>query len=155
MTPAQGLLLGLLLTCDAGASVGSPSASHAAEPPSAVLRAPSVSETPSGATTIPPASEPSVPECPPPVRVAPRTLAVSWPTYLGRRVSLSCRAVRRIDLFRTLIIAGGARFVVTGSPNLDPCGDTTSTFVVLGSTTIPTAGRTVLPELLLEGDCTR
>lgn len=75
---------------------------------------------------------------------------MSWPSYLGRRVSLSCRAVRRVDVVRTIVVAEGARFVTVGPPDVTPCGVTTSTFTVIGSTSVSISGRTVLPELLLE-----
>lgn len=148
------LLLLYCVACDGGAPVGSSSVSLIAEAPAAVLPAPSTSEIPSGATT--PASANSDPPCPPPLRVAPRTLAVSWPSYVGRVVSFACRAIRRVDFLRTVIVADGARFVVTGAPDATPCGSRTSTFAVVGCSSVPLGGRGVLPELLLVdgGDCT-
>lgn len=146
------LLTVLVVGCDASGSSGPPSTSRSSEPPAALLPTPSASEIPSSATTTPPRAEPPTPERPPPVHVAPRTLATSWQSYLGERVQLRCRPVRRIDFTRTLVVAGGERFVITGPPDVTPCETTTSTFTVMGSTAVPIAGRTVLPELLLEDD---
>lgn len=147
------LLLYYCAACNAGDSAGPPSALRAPEPPAAVVAGRSASEISSGATTTPPALEPPTPARPPSARVPPRTLAVSWPNYLGKRVAITCRPIRRIDFTRTLIMAGGnARFIVTGPPDVTPCGATTSMFTVMGSTTLPISGRTVLPELLLEED---
>lgn len=149
---AMLILLVCCAACDAGDFVGPPSASRSQESPAAVVVVPSASEVPPNATTTPPVEEPRTSERTPAIRAAPRTLAVSWSAYLGRRVLLSCRPVRRIDLTRTLVVAGGERFVVTGPARATPCGATTSTFIVMSSTTVPIAGRTVLPELLLEDD---
>lgn len=144
------LALLLVVACDGPGSAAPPSSSHSQDPPTVLAAVPRPSEIPPSATTARAASEPPTPERPPPVRVAPRTLAVSWQSYLGRRVSLRCRPVRRIDFVRTLVVAGAERFVVTGSPNATPCGPATSTFVVMGSSSVAISGRTVLPELLLE-----
>jgi hypothetical protein len=140
----------LVAACDGNGSAALPSSSRAPDPPAAVAVVPSASEVPPSATTTPPASEPRKPERAPAVRVAPKTLAVSWSAYLGRRIQLRCRPVRRIDFVRTLITAGGERFVVPGSPDVTPCSATTSTFTVIGSASVAIAGRTMLPELLLE-----
>ncbi len=152
MTRAVMAVLFLLYcaACDGSASAGISSASRASEPPAAILPAPSLSEIRPSAKTTPPVPEPTTPERPPALRVAPRTLAVSWQAYLGRHVSLACRPVRRIDFVRTLVVADGARFVVMGPPELVPCAATTSMFTVVGSTSVAISGRTVLPELLLE-----
>lgn len=144
------LLLILLVACDGSASAGPSSAPRTVEPATGVPSITRASEVPPDATTIPPPSEPSAPACPPPLRIAPRALAVSWPSYVGRRVSFACRAVRRIDFVRTVVVAEGARFVVTGPPDLVPCGHRSSTFTVIGSSSAPLAGRTVLPELLVD-----
>ncbi len=141
-----------LVACDGRGSEGSSAGSRGSEPLAAVLTAPSASEIPSSAGTTLSASGPPLPECLPPVRAAQRTLAKSWPAYLGRRVSLSCRAVRRIDLLRTFVTAGDERFVVMGPPEVTPCAARSPTFTVIGSTAAPLGGRTVLPELLLEDD---
>lgn len=144
------LLLRCLAGCDGGHSAGPPSASRRPEPSASVLPVPSATEMPSSATTTISPSEPTTPESPPPVRVAPRTLAVSWSVYLGRRVSFACRSVRRVDFTRTLIVAGGEKFLVMGPPAVTPCGAKTSTFTVTGVSTFAASGRTILPELLLE-----
>lgn len=154
--PARCLSLALAIVlsagCDAPDSASAGVVSLASAAPAVASPAPRPYEMHPSATTTPPASEPSTLERPPPIRVAARTLAVSWQSYLGRRVTLACRPVRRIDFTRTLVVAGGAKFVVTGPPELVPCDATTSTFIVTGSTAVPIAGRTVLPELLLEVD---
>lgn len=144
------LLLLYCVACEAGDSAGPPKASHRPEPAAAVLSGASAAEVPPSPTTTPPPSDPPTPARPPPVRVAPRTLATSWQAYLGKRVSIVCRPLRRIDFTRTLITADGARFIVSGAPGATPCGTTTSTFTVLGSSNAPLGGRTVLPELILE-----
>lgn len=151
MPPVRTLALLLLhccVACDGPGSTGRPTASRAQEPSAAVLPAPSASEIPPSVTPAP--SEPPSPERLPPLRVAPRTLAMSWQSYLGRRVWISCRPVRRIDFVRTLIVAEGVRFIVTGPTDVTPCSATASTFTVMGSTSASLGGRTVLPELLLE-----
>lgn len=136
--------------CDASASASTPSVSCAGEPAGAASGAPKRSEVPSSATATPSNTPEPPAERRAPVRVAPRILAVSWPQYVGRRVSVVCRPSRRLDFTRTLVVADGARFVVSSSPNVTPCGADTSTFTVLGSTTVPLAGHAALPELLLE-----
>lgn len=160
MTRTVTLLILLLLycvaACDWSASAGPPSPSRAAEPsavvPSDHTSAPSASEIPPSAATTPPAEKPPAAERRAPVRVPPRTLAISWPQYIGQRVSVACRPVRRLDFTRTLVVADGAPFVVMSSPEVTPCGAATSTFTVLGSTTLPIAGRMALPELLIEDE---
>lgn len=147
------LLLYYCVACDGPGSAGAPSLSRAAKPPTGVPPVPSASEIPPSATTTLLAEESTQePERAPPIRVAPRTLAVSWPQYVGQRVSIVCTPVRRLDFVRTLVVADGARFVVSSSPNVTPCGAATSLFTVLGSTTVRLAGRAALPELLLEDD---
>lgn len=145
-------LLMLLVACDGSAAAGPSSAPRTVEPLPGTPPTRRASEIPPDATTTPPTSEPPseppAPACPPPLRIAPRALAVSWPSYVGRRVSFACRAVRRIDFVRTVIVADGAKFVVSGPPDLVPCGSRSSTFTVIGSSSVPIAGRTVLPELL-------
>lgn len=143
-------LLILLGACDGSAAAGPSSASRTVEPTEGVPSTTRASEVPPDAMTTPPPSEPSAPACPPPLRIAPKTLAVSWSSYVGRRVSFACRAVRRIDFVRTVVVAEGAKFVVSGPPDLVPCGGRSSTFTVIGSSSVPIAGRTVLPELLLD-----
>lgn len=142
----------LLVGCDGSASADS----RAAELPAAIPSAPRPSEIPSSATMTPPS--PKLPAtCPPPIRIGARVLAVSWPSYVGRRVSFMCRAVRRIDFTRTLVVGDGAHFVVMGAPDVTPCLARTSTFAVIGSTVVPIAGETVLTELSLEveGECSQ
>ncbi len=146
----------VLVACDGSAAAGSSSAPRTVEPPPGVPITTRASELPPDATTIPLPSEPSASACSPPLRIAPRTLAVSWPSYVGRRVAIAgCRAVRRVDFVRTVIVADGAKFVVSGPPDLVPCAGRSSTFTVIGSSSVPLAGRTVLPELLLDdgGEC--
>lgn len=153
MTPPVrplALLLYYCVACDGPDSAGPPAASRALEPPAAALPDSRASEIPPSTTTAPPALEPPGPERSPPLRMVPRTLALSWQSYLGRRVWISCRSVRRIDFVRTLIVAEGVRFIVTGPADVTPCSVTTSTFTVMGSTSASLGGRTVLPELLLE-----
>lgn len=152
---ATGLLL--LVACDGTAAAGPSSASSTVEPAPGARSTPRASEVPPEATTTPSPQDPPGPACSPPLRIAPRALAVSWPSYLGRRVSFSCRAVRRIDFVRTLVVADGARLVIMGPADVAPCSTRPSTFTVTGSTIVPIAGRTALPELLLEedGGCSR
>lgn len=142
----------LAFACDAGGSAGPASVSHGRDAPAAVVAVPRPSEVAPSATTTPPVAEPPTSERPPVVRVASRALAASWQSYLGQRVQLRCRPVRRLDFVRTLVVAEGVRFVVMGSPNVTPCGANTSTFTVMGASTVPISGRAVLPELLLEPD---
>lgn len=146
------LLLAALVACNASGASGPPSASRPTEPPAPLLPTPSASKIPSSATTTPPAEEPREPERPPPLRVASRTLATSWQSYLGQRGQLRCWPVHRIDFTRTLVVADRAGFVVVGSPTLTPCSARSPSFTVIGSTSARLGGRTVLPELLLEED---
>lgn len=146
------LVLVSAAACDGAGSAGPPSASRVLAPPTVASPNPMPSEVPSSATTTLPSSSPPGPERPPPLPVSPRTLAASWQSYVGQRVTLACRPVRRLDFVRTLVAADGARFVITGTPDVSPCSARTSTFTVMGSTSVPLGGRTVLPELLLEED---
>ncbi len=162
MTAALASLLAVLLlyycaACDGGASAGSRSVSLSAGLPAAALPTPSVSEMPLKPGTDTRGTTPSNPTCLPPLKVAPKTLATMWPKYLGTRVTFACRAVRRVDLVRSVVVADGAKFIVTGPPNVTPCADRSSTFTVVGASAIALAGRVVLPELLLvdEGECTQ
>lgn len=152
---ATGLLL--IAACDGSAAAGPSSASSTVMPPPGAPSTPRASEIPPEATTTPSPHDPPAPACSPSLRIAPRTLAVSWPSHLGRRVSFSCRAVRRIDFVRTLVVADGARLVIMGPADVAPCSVRPSTFIVTGSTIVPDEGRTALPELLLEedGGCSR
>lgn len=145
------LLAVLAVACDGSGSSGSPSTSRASEPPAPMLPTPSASEMPTRVATTPHAEEPRESERPPPLRVAPTTLAISavLPRPAG---STALPADARIDFTRTLVVAGGEKFVVTGFPELVPCGAGTSTFMVMGSTAAPIAGRMMLPELLFEDD---
>lgn len=154
MRAAALLVLSLpcFIGCDGGSSAGPPPTSRHAEPSVPVLPVPSASGILSSATTRPSASEPTASERPPPLRVAPRILAVSWEVYLGHRVSLACRPVRRIDFTRTVVAAGGEKFLVMGPPDVTPCGAKTSTFTVTGASTFAASGKTMLPELLLDED---
>lgn len=154
MTRPQSVAVLLLYcgACDGGGSSAPPLASGRQEAPAAVLAPPSASEIPPSATTPLPEPEPREPERPPPARVPPRTLAASWQSYLGQRVSLACKPVRRIDFVRTLVVADGAKFLVLGPPDATPCGPNTSTFTVIGSSSAAISGTTVLPDLVLEDD---
>ena len=144
------VILLIVVACDGSSSAGPSSVSGTTEPPSVLPPVPKASEVPPDARATPPASEPPAPTCTPPLRVQARTLATSWPAYLGRRVSLSCRALRRIDFTRTIVVSDGARFVVVSAPDMTPCSDGSSKFTVMGSSVVDVAGRTALPELLLE-----
>ena len=72
--------------------------------------------------------------------------------FPGKLTPLQADEVRRL-----LIVAEGSKFVVTSPPDLSPCGDRSSTFRVMGPTTVALGGRAVLLELLLEehGECSR
>lgn len=146
------LFLSYCVGCDGSAPTGSSSVSGASLPGVAATAAPTASEIAPRTTTVTSASEPSAPPCSPPIKVAPRTLAVAWPQYVGRRVLLSCRSVRRIDFTRTLVAAEGAPFVVTGSPTIEACSAGPRTFTVMGATTVPLGGRTAFAELLVDED---
>ncbi len=77
-------------------------------------------------------------------------LATRWPALIGRQVRLPMRVERAIDFTDALATVGGRQFVLTMSPDAIWTGVRPHTFVVLGSTTVPLGGRTVLPHLLLD-----
>ncbi len=146
----------LLGACEGNASVGPSSSSSAIESPAPTLLSASVSEVPSDAGTDGRAATRAGSSCPPPVRIPPRILATTWPKYLGLRVSLICRAIRRFDFTRTVVVADGAKFIVVSAPDVSVCERGTSTFLVMGSSTVALGGRVVLPELLAGGgECSR
>lgn len=103
------LLAVFVVACDGPGSAGLPSASRVSDVPAAVAAIPSASKIPPRATATPPVEEPPSPDRALAIRGAPRTLAVSWSAYLGRRVQLRCTPVRRIDFVRTLVVADGER----------------------------------------------
>lgn len=104
--------------------------------------------TRSGAT---PESPPD--ECMPGQRVAPPTLAASWPARIGTRVRFRSHVDVAVDVMTAVVVASGHRFVVVASPDQLWQGDKERTFTVMGSKTVSLGGRTTLPQLLLEAEC--
>lgn len=100
-------------------------------------------------TTAPePAERPG--ECSLAVRVPPRTLLAEWPARLGQRVRLACRVVRAVGVSEFLVSAEGAQFIALAEPGSPPCGPSTSSFIVAGSTRVHDRGRTLVPELVVD-----
>lgn len=84
-------------------------------------------------------------------KIAPATLAASWPSLIGQRVIVDGVAVERaIDFTEVVAVAGGVRFAVLLSPGQQWAGRLRRTFTIVGSVRVPLRGRVVLPELLLE-----
>jgi hypothetical protein len=119
--------------------------------PDAVVDAPTV------AASDNPASEhraSATPRCPTPLRLAPRSLAITWQQHAGARVSFPSRVERSVDFTQVVIRArDGARFAVTLGPDQVWSGDATHAFVVGGSTTVRIRGSMVLPLLFVDDDC--
>lgn len=134
------------------------SEAHAEAPPSEATVLPATEdETPAVAsalrtgsenTAAPPAS------CPPPLRLAPRELVVTWPQHVGARVAFSSRIDRTVD-FTTVVIEAkdGTRFAVTLAPDEIWSGESVHAFTVGGSTTIRIHGARTLPQLFLDEHC--
>jgi hypothetical protein len=101
------------------------------------------------------ASIPSPPadESTPGQRIAPATLAASWPARIGKRVRFKSRVEVAIDVMDAVVTAAGHRFVVVVSPDQLWEGEKERTFTVMGSKTVALWGRTTLPQLLLEEEC--
>lgn len=109
--------------------------------------------TAAGVEADPPSARPAErPSCGPSLVLSPSTLATQWPALLGRRVRLRVRLLRALSFDEWLVTAGEQRFVVLAAPHTRWVGE--HVFVVTGSTIAPVHGRTALPELLLDDDCT-
>ena len=91
--------------------------------------------------------------CAPASRVAPSTLAATWPARVGQRVRLAAKIERALDYTDVLLLAAGQRFVAMIAPDQLWEGTAEHTYTVLGSKTVALAGRTTLPELLFDDAC--
>jgi len=147
------LVLGLAVSCQRGAGSTSneqPAATTAQAP------APSVVATQQAVTpassVIAPAADP-IEACVPAQRIAPATLAATWPARLGQRVRMKGHVELSVDLMTAVIRAGGQRFAVVVGPDRLWEGDQERTFTVMGSTTVAMGGKVTMPQLLLEDEC--
>lgn len=69
---------------------------------------------------------------------------------VGQRVGFRCRVVRAVGVAEYVVTADGVQFGVVAEPASPPCGPSTSTFIVAGSTLVHYRGRTSLPELVVD-----
>lgn len=145
------VVLALAINCQRGAgSTTIPDEPPASSAPAAVLSASSpASPAPSVAQRL---GQP-VEACVPGARVAPATLAATWPARLGQRVRMKARIDRAVDLMTVVVIAGGQRFAVVAGPEQLWEGEMDRTFTVMGSTTVALGGKVTMPQLLLEEEC--
>lgn len=93
----------------------------------------------------------SAADCPPPV-VDGSALVRNFPTQLGQEVRLRATIERSIDITTALVKADGEYFAVLLSPEHLWTGTELKTVAVLGSTTVPLSGPTVVPHLMLVTD---
>jgi len=106
-----------------------------------------------GEEARPPAAPPAKPPlCESALVLSPSALATRWPALLGRRVRLRVRPLRALSFDEWLVAAGGQRFVALAAPDTQWAGE--HVFIVSGSTLAPIHGRSSLPELVVDDDCT-
>ena len=93
-------------------------------------------------------------DCPPTVTGA--DLARRYPAMIGEEVRLNAAIERSVDITTALVVADGKHFAVLLVPDSIWEGQALKTFAVMGSTTLPLAGSTSLPHLMLvtEPRCT-
>jgi hypothetical protein len=122
-----------------------PSTSSAVSPPSVatVQPAPATTET----------ATPVADECSRGQPIAPGTLAVTWPARVGTRVRFKSHVEVALDVMDVVVVGAGRRFVVVAGPDQLWQGDKERTFTVMGSKAVSLGGRTTLPQLLLEPEC--
>lgn len=110
------------------------------------------SEVPPGArtTAAEPAERSGERSCSLAARVPPQHLLAEWPARLGQRVRLACRVVRAEGVTEYIVAAEGMQFIAVAEPGFPPCGPSTSSFIVTGSTRVHDRGRTSMPELLVD-----
>ncbi len=113
--------------------------------------APSDSVAPAEEAGAPLAAPTEPPSCEPALVLSPSAFATRWPALLSRRVRLHVRPLRALSFAEWLVSAGGQRFVVLAAPDTQWAGE--HVFFITGSTIAPVHGRTELPELLLDDDC--
>jgi hypothetical protein len=148
MSPRLVLVLALAATACRGEGSSAPSESSSATP--------TVASATSTATSIPDvAAAPEAPaeECSPGQPISPATLSASWSSRLGSRVRFRGHIEVSVDVMTAVVAAGGHRFAVVASPDQIWQGDKDRTYTVMGSKTVSLGGRTTLPQLLLEPEC--
>lgn len=85
-----------------------------------------------------------------PLDISGERLEAAWPTLLGKRVRLTAKIERAVDMARVLVRAGGRVFLVI-SPTRIWSGTATLNFVVLGQALVAIHGTTMV-ELMLDED---
>ncbi len=131
------------IACQGGGRSAQPEPSHEEEP-----------SPPAPTVGVPPSDpEPAAEACTPGQPISPSVLAASWPSRLGARVSFRGHVDVALDMMTAIEIAGGHRFVVVASADRLWQGDIDRTYAVMGSRTVSLYGRTTLPQLLLEPEC--
>jgi len=143
-------LLFFCVRCDGNASAASSSVSAIAPLLSPPPLPPSPFGEPSDARTTAPLAKEQPAECSPPARVPPRVSVQQWPSRIGERVRLACGVVRAVGVTEYLVTADGVQFVILAEPGTPPCGPSTSTFIVAGSTRVQDHGRTSHPQLVVD-----
>ena len=147
------LVLALAATACRGEGRSAPS-----EPTTTVPAVASTTPTPAppsgAAVTSGPDSSPGAEECSPGQPISPATLSASWPARLGSRVRFKGHVEVSVDVMTAIVMASGHRFVVVAGPDQLWQGDKDRNYTVMGSKTVALGGRTTLPQLLLEPECT-
>ena len=141
------LILALVATACRGEDRSTPSESSSTTATVTTTSAPE--DTPS--TTAEPAGAEEA--CSPGQPISPAALAASWPSKLGSRVRFKGHVDVSLDVMTAVVLASGHRFAVVASPDQLWQGDTTRTYAVTGSKTVALGGRTTIPQLLLEPEC--
>jgi hypothetical protein len=72
---------------------------------------------------------------------------------LGQRVRLRVRPERALSFTEWLVAAGGQRFVINAAPDTNWTQD--HAFLITGTTLAPLHGRTALPQLVVDDECSR
>ncbi len=154
MSPRLMLVLALAATACRGEGRSGPSGTSTASAPSesSPTPAPSVAESRPAASTSDTVT-PTADECSRGQPIAPTTLAATWPARIGTRVRFKSHVEVALDVMDAVVVGAGRRFVVIAGPDQLWQGDKERTFTVMGSKAVSLGGRTTLPQLLLESEC--
>jgi hypothetical protein len=139
--------------CQRGGGTTNPEPSGTTATPMATALSVPRSSPPEAVPEVAPVPSPASDECAPAERIAPATLAASWPARIGSRVRFKGRVEVAVDVMDAVVTAAGHRFLVVAGPDQLWEGDKERTFSVMGSKTVSLGGRTTLPQLLLEPEC--
>jgi hypothetical protein len=154
MSPRLTLVLAVAATACPGEGRSAPSGTSAGSAPSESSPVPtaSVAEVQPAAATSDTVA-PSADECSRGQPIATATLAATWPARIGTRVRFKSHIEAALDVMDVVVVGGGRRFVVVAGPDQLWQGDKGRTFTVMGSKSVSLGGRTTLPQLLLEPEC--